>query len=635
MSKIHKLSARLANQIAAGEVVERPASVVKELLENALDAGGRRIQVQVEAGGVKRILVRDDGDGMDKEDLPLSLSRHATSKIESLDDLEAVATLGFRGEALASISSVSRLVLSSKTETADQGWQVVTEGRDMEALLSPVAHNRGTSVEVRDLFFNTPARRKFLRTEKTEFNHLEEVLKRQALSRFEVAFELIHNQKSVHSLRPASNLSDKEQRVASLCGKPFMENAIRIDVEATGFKLWGWVAKPTFSRSQADLQYFFVNGRVIRDRLVTHAVKQAYRDVLYHGRHPAFVLYLELDPALVDVNVHPTKHEVRFRDGRMVHDFIFRGLHKALADIRPETATHAQEALGSLSPEYAALQTISDVGNSASSFTPSYGSQSAMSLLNSAQASGGFQSGSFQSGSFQSGKPNPESVSEVMSHYKMLHPDSSSESLLASFGNDSQSVQDYPLGFAIAQLHGIYILAQNSNGLIVVDMHAAHERITYERMKTDFYQKGIVAQPLLVPMNIAVSQKEADIAENCAEGLLKFGLRLERSGPESIIVRQVPVILQNVDVAMLVRDLLSDMIEYGYSDQLEKAANELMSSMACHGSVRANRALTVPEMNALLRDMEATERSGQCNHGRPTWTALSMNELDKLFLRGR
>jgi DNA mismatch repair protein MutL len=626
MSKIHKLSARLANQIAAGEVVERPASVVKELLENALDAGGRRIQVQVEAGGVKRILVRDDGDGMDKDDLPLSLSRHATSKIESLDDLEAVATLGFRGEALASISSVSRLVLSSKTETADQGWQVVTEGRDMDAKLSPVAHNRGTSVEVRDLFFNTPARRKFLRTEKTEFNHLEEVLKRQALSRFEVAFELSHNQKSVHSLRAASSLADKEQRVATLCGKPFMENAIRIDLEATGFKLWGWVAKPTFSRSQADLQYFFVNGRVIRDRLVTHAVKQAYRDVLYHGRHPAFVLYLELDPALVDVNVHPTKHEVRFRDGRMVHDFIFRGLHKALADIRPEAV--ADVALDQMS------QTDQQSSGSAlapnPAFSPSYGSQGAMSLQNSAQITGNYSSGSFDSNRQGSG-----SVSEVMSHYKALHPDNSSLSSFDSVTHEPQNTQDYPLGFAIAQLHGIYILSQNINGLIVVDMHAAHERITYERMKTDFYQKGIVAQPLLVPMNIAVSQKEADIAESCAEGLLKFGLRLERSGPESIIVRQVPVILQNVDVALLVRDLLSDMIEFGYSDQLEKAANELMSSMACHGSVRANRALTLPEMNALLRDMESTERSGQCNHGRPTWSALSMNELDKLFLRGR
>ena len=628
MSKIHKLSARLANQIAAGEVVERPASVVKELLENALDAGGKKILVQVEQGGVKRILVRDDGEGMEKEDLPLSLSRHATSKIESLDDLEAVATLGFRGEALASISSVSRLSLSSKTEFAAQGWQAVTEGRDMEARLSPVAHNRGTSVDVRDLFFNTPARRKFLRTEKTEFNHLEEVVKRQALSRFEVSFELLHNQKVIHSLRPAPTLKEKQLRIAALCGKPFMENAVDIDVEATGLKLWGWVAKPTFSRSQADLQYFYVNGRVIRDRLVSHAVKQAYRDVLYHGRHPAFVLYLELDPALVDVNVHPTKHEVRFRDGRLVHDFIFRSLHKALADIRPENYEGSAET--QVMPN---TQSINSATNSieASAFTPSYGSQSAMSLgvggTVSESAPAHAYSGSVESsGLHDSG----QGVSQVVEQYKALHPDQATDSQNIAVGG-----REHPLGFAVAQLHGIYILAQNSTGLIIVDMHAAHERITYERMKTDFYREGIQAQPLLVPMNIAVSQREAGVAEECAADLKKFGLGIERSGPESIVIRQVPVILQSVDVSQLVRDLLSDMIAHGYSDQLEAKANELMSTMACHGSVRANRALTIPEMNALLRDMEETERSGQCNHGRPTWTALSMSELDKLFLRGR
>jgi DNA mismatch repair protein MutL len=630
MSKIHKLSARLANQIAAGEVVERPASVVKELLENALDAGGRKILVQVEQGGVKRILVRDDGEGMEKEDLPLSLSRHATSKIESLDDLEAVATLGFRGEALASISSVSRLSLSSKTESADQGWQAVTEGRDMEAKLSPVAHNRGTSVDVRDLFFNTPARRKFLRTEKTEFNHLEEVLKRQALSRFEVAFDLVHNQKVIHSLRPAPTIKEKKLRIASLCGKPFMENAVDIDVEATGLKLWGWVAKPTFSRSQADLQYFYVNGRVIRDRLVSHAVKQAYRDVLYHGRHPAFVLYLELDPALVDVNVHPTKHEVRFRDGRLVHDFIFRSLHKALADIRPENEDGFGESSG-LPNAQGMVQGQTLPQSEAGAFTPSYGSQSAMSLGVSNSVGEKISDRPFVGGIASAGlQTSGQGVSKVMAQYKALHPDQNE-------GSDSAAVdgREHPLGFAIAQLHGIYILAQNSSGLIIVDMHAAHERITYERMKTDFYSKGIQSQPLLVPMNIAVSQREAGVAEECTAELRKFGLGLERSGPESIVIRQVPVILQNVDVSQLVRDLLSDMITHGYSDQLEAKANELMSTMACHGSVRANRSLTIPEMNALLRDMEETERSGQCNHGRPTWTALSMGELDKLFLRGR
>lgn len=636
MSKIQKLSARLANQIAAGEVVERPASVVKELLENALDAGCDKVQVTIEGGGTKRISIRDNGYGIDKDDLPLALSRHATSKIISLDDLESVATLGFRGEALASISSVSRLQLSSKTDQADEAWVVETEGRDMAANISPAAHNRGTTVEVRDLFFNTPARRKFLRTEKTEFNHLEEVVKRQALGRFDVGFELNHNGKPVHSLRPAITLRDREQRVASLCGKPFMENAVEIDVAATGLKLWGWVALPTFSRSQADLQYFFVNGRVIRDRLVSHAVKQAYRDVLYHGRHPAFVLYLELDPALVDVNVHPTKHEVRFRDGRLVHDFIFRSLHKALADVRPDEYMRSDQSEDRVNQ--------SDDIHAATGLAaqPGYNSQGSMSLAvpNAVQEKGAFFGGvtpsdrAVQPTAYNLGRA-PETVGmsqDVATGLSALYGASAHGSTESS--GDS-AVQDHPLGFAIAQLHGVYILAQSQSGLIIVDMHAAHERITYEQMKSDFYSQGIQSQPLLVPMNIAVSSREADVAEECAEELQKFGLGVERSGPEAIVIRQVPVILQKVDVVQLVRDVLSDMIGHGFSDQLEAKANELMGTMACHGSVRANRSLTHAEMNALLRDMEETERSGQCNHGRPTWTALSMTELDKLFLRGR
>ena len=654
MSKIHKLSARLANQIAAGEVVERPASVVKELLENALDAGCDRVQISIDGGGIKRISIRDNGYGIDKDDLPLALSRHATSKIISLDDLEAVATLGFRGEALASISSVSRLQLSSKAEGAPEAWMVETEGRDMDANLSPTSHNRGTTVEVRDLFFNTPARRKFMRTEKTEFNHLEEVVKRQALGRFDVGFDLNHNGKPVHSLRPAVTLRDREQRVASLCGKPFMENAVEIDVEATGLKLWGWVALPTFSRSQADLQYFFVNGRVIRDRLVSHAVKQAYRDVLYHGRHPAFVLYLELDPALVDVNVHPTKHEVRFRDGRLVHDFIFRSLHRALADVRPDEYMRDEQS------ESRVAESEAIHAESGLAAQPGFNSQANMALPF------GSASGSSSYGGFVSQQPSSSGVGATLQGMQSLYGGLSSgggsglsvssgqaglpESGVPSANRFAQSVgaqsfqqgtavqggaEDYPLGFAIAQLHGIYILAQNASGLIIVDMHAAHERITYEQMKTDFYGAGIQAQPLLVPISLAVSTREADVAEECSAELRKFGLLVERSGPEALVVREVPVILQKVDVVQLVRDVLSDMLGSGYSDQLEAKANELMGTMACHGSVRANRTLTHAEMNALLRDMEETERSGQCNHGRPTWTALSMPELDKLFLRGR
>lgn len=656
MSKIHKLSARLANQIAAGEVVERPASVVKELLENALDAGCDRVQLSVEGGGIKRISIRDNGYGIEKDDLPLALSRHATSKILSLDDLEAVATLGFRGEALASISSVSRLQLSSKVDGAQEAWMVETEGRDMDASLSPTSHNRGTTVEVRDLFFNTPARRKFMRTEKTEFNHLEEVVKRQALGRFDVGFDLNHNGKPIHSLRPAVTLRDREQRVASLCGKPFMENAVEIDVEATGLKLWGWVALPTFSRSQADLQYFFVNGRVIRDRLVSHAVKQAYRDVLYHGRHPAFVLYLELDPALVDVNVHPTKHEVRFRDGRLVHDFIFRSLHRALADVRPEEymrdeqsetrvaeseAIHAQSGLAAQPGFNSQASMALPVGAASGSqsyarFSPQQPSSSGVGATLQGMQSlyGGLGSGAGSNGAGQTGLGDGAQIAES-SFSQSIYGQTSSQGIGAQRMAVPGGPEEYPLGFAIAQLHGIYILAQNASGLIIVDMHAAHERITYEQMKVDFYGAGIQSQPLLVPISLAVSTREADVAEECSEELRKFGLLVERSGPEALVVREVPVILQKVDVVQLVRDVLSDMLGSGYSDQLEAKANELMGTMACHGSVRANRTLTHAEMNALLRDMEETERSGQCNHGRPTWTALSMPELDKLFLRGR
>lgn len=644
MSRIHKLSPRLANQIAAGEVVERPASVVKELLENALDAGARRVDIDVENGGIKLIRIRDNGMGIAQDDLPLALSRHATSKIDTLDDLESVATLGFRGEALASISSVSRLALTSRPRTngenasteeaapliqqeAEGAWKVEAEGRDMDARVSPAAHPEGATVEVRDLFFNTPARRKFLRTEKTEFGHLEEVVKRQALSRFEVGFSLRHNQRTIHSLRPAATMQDKERRIAALCGSQFMENSVVIDVEASGLKLWGWVALPTFSRSQADLQYFFVNGRVIRDRLVAHAVKQAYRDVLYHGRHSAFVLYLELDPANVDVNVHPTKHEVRFRDGRLVHDFIFRSLHKALADVRPDDRMNLNnvgtaEASAGVTP--GSLIPGSGQGAVATpesgALVPSFGAQSAMPLRDSISAS---------------------QIQEQMSGYGALHPESVSgqaagPSPMSQMPAASELDEiEPPLGFAIAQLHGIYILSQSSKGMIVVDMHAAHERITYERMKQAYYAEGVKAQPLLVPVTIAVSQREASVAEEFREAFIKLGLQIERIGPESLIIRQVPAFLRNADSEQLVRDVISDVTEHGTSDRVEALANEMMGTMACHGSVRANRQLTLPEMNALLRDMEATERSGQCNHGRPTWTLVTLSELDKLFLRGR
>ena len=622
MPHIHLLSPRLANQIAAGEVVERPASVVKELVENALDAGASRIDVEIEQGGVKLIRVRDDGCGIEQDDLPLALSRHATSKIITLEDLEAVTSLGFRGEALASISSVSRLTLTSRTASQEAAARVEVEGREMDARISPAAHPVGTTVEVRDLFFNTPARRKFLRTEKTEFNHVEECIRRQALSRFDTGFTLRHNQRVVQSLRPATSALDRERRIGALCGQQFIDNAVVIDAEATGLRLWGWVALPTFSRSQADLQYFFVNGRVIRDKLVAHAVRQAYRDVLYNNRHPAFVLYLEVDPATVDVNVHPTKHEVRFRDGRLVHDFIFRTLHRALADVRPDD--HLRGAVAQ-----------------------SFGREAAVPPASAEDAaSGGASRGapSGTTGGSPAWRPDPAPqwrASDQMAFYQSLNsggdvatPSEPAPSPEPRPLPAEDSDQEPPLGYAIAQLHGIYILAQSRAGLIVVDMHAAHERITYERMKRALEAQDLKSQPLLVPLSLAVSQKEAALAESHGEELQQLGLVVERIGPETLAVRQIPALLRGADTEQLVRDVLADLIEHGQSDRIEAVTHELLGTMACHGSVRANRQLTIPEMNSLLRDMEATERSGQCNHGRPTWTLVTLAELDKLFLRG-
>lgn len=621
MPKIERLSPRLANQIAAGEVVERPASVVKEVLENSIDAGATRIEIDVEEGGVKLIRIRDNGKGIAKDDLALALARHATSKIKLLDDLEAVATLGFRGEALASISSVSRLTLTSNHTEGHTGWLAKTEGRDMDAEVSPAPHPLGTTVEIRDLFFNTPARRKFLRTEKTEFNRLDDVVKQLALSHFDVAFELRHNQRVIHSFRAGTGEVEKQRRVAQICGPAFMENAIAIDIERHGYRLWGWVALPTFSRSQSDMQHFYVNGRAIKDRLVSHAVKQAYSDVLYHGRHPAFVLYLHVDPATVDVNVHPTKHEVRFRDHRSVHDFIYSSLHHALADVRPQDQLHSTSG----KPQ------ISGVNDADSSITE----QSSMSLSTTANNFSGKLSGSESSQQFYApplhSKPVPH-VKETMQFYE--HTATNFES-----GVTSNSIQNHhqdipPLGYAIAQLKGVYILAENAEGMVMVDMHAAHERITYERMKHSFEENGIQSQPLLVPLSISVSDKEVLCCETHNSVFSKLGFVIESAGPESILVRQIPVALHKANVEQLVRDVLSDIVQYGSSERLQQHINELLSTMACHGSIRANRKLTLPEMNALLRDMEVTERSGQCNHGRPTFMQFSLAEIDKWFMRG-
>lgn len=624
MKRIALLSQRLANQIAAGEVVERPASVVKELLENSLDAGATRIDVDIEQGGSKLIRIRDDGQGINKDDLALALSRHATSKIADLDDLENIASLGFRGEALASISSVSRLQLISKAINADDagGWLVEAEGQSMTASLRPAPHTQGTSVEVRDLFFNTPARKKFLRTENTEFARIDEVIKRLALSRFDVAFTLRHNQRTVHQLQAARSIQERQRRIGLVCGPAFLEHAVYIDIEASGLRLWGWVCLPTFSRSQPDLQYFYVNGRVIRDKLVSHAVKQAYRDVLFGGRHPAFVLYLELQPALVDVNVHPTKHEVRFRDQRLVHDFLFRSLHQALADVRPDDHLSGQQQAGAaMADDTSGLHQQAALGFNVDPGTGEILSAPAF---------------AFSEGAAEFPRPLGNSASATFRQYSQS---SVSPRLMADqaavYQQLASDAEIPPLGFAIAQLHGIYILAQNQHGLIIVDMHAAHERITYEHMKTACDTQSVKAQPLLVPLSLAVSEAEAECAEQQAGALQELGFAIERVAAESLVVRQVPVILARSNIEQLVRDVLSDVREHGQSERISAYRDELLATMACHGAVRANRQLSLVEMNALLRDMERTERSGQCNHGRPTWVYQSLADLDKLFLRGR
>jgi len=597
---IRILPPQLINQIAAGEVVERPASVVKELVENAFDAKAKTVEVDIEMGGLRLIRIRDDGIGMGREDLPLALSRHATSKIASLDDLERVSSMGFRGEALPSISSVSRLTLTSRTEGEGHAWRIVADGTESGYDIQPASHPPGTCVEVRDLFYNTPARRKFLRSEKTEFSHIEALLKRMALSRFETGFVLRHNQKEILSLKPAFDQREREGRVALLCGESFLENALAVEFESSGMRLSGWVGLPTYSRSQADMQFFYVNGRLVRDKLVTHAVRQAYQDVLYHGRQPVYVLYLDLDPAQVDVNAHPAKLEVRFRDGRLAHDFLFRALHRAIADDRPSPA---------LAPTQADAQAVPVPPAPAHSSPPRHAYAQAPRQVS-----------------------LPLQVRETLLALNELYS-------AGSGGAEPRPVDETnphpPLGQAIAHLHNIYILAETPGGLVMVDAHAAHERVTYEKLKRQYQAGNIPSQPLLLPVRVKLSEAEADLAERFAESFVCLGLELSRSGPDTVLVRAVPALLGGTDAESLLRDTLADLNQHGRSLRLEQSMQRVLATMACHGSVRAHRRLSIPEMNALLREMEATENSGQCNHGRPTWIELSGKDLDRFFLRGQ
>ena len=651
---IKQLPPHLINQIAAGEVVERPASAIKELLENALDAGATQIDIDVEQGGVKRIRIRDNGRGIPKQELPLALSRHATSKIASLDDLENVLSFGFRGEALPSIASISRLTLSSKCQDDDQAWQLQGNGQEQFDEPEPCSHATGTTVDVRDLFFNVPARRKFLKTEKTEFRHLEDVVKKVALSRFETGFSLRHNQKTVLNLRPATSIEMAERRVAEICGPAFTEQSMRVEHEGADLKLTGWIGLPTFSRSQADLQYFYVNHRIVKDRVVTHAIRQSYQDVLYHGRHPAYVLYLDIDPTKVDVNAHPTKHEVRFRESSLVHGFMYRSLHKSLADLRPqdqldsntETPGSSSDLLNKPSSlqdsvRYASLadqQSLNiPVKEQVDFYKRLHGSEPIAGASDAVQPSNRWAN---TNRAFQTSDPAGAGAlqtnfqSGISRDHRASAPASPNNSMPVQRASvDTGEIP--PLGFAVAQIHGIFILAENAHGLIVVDMHAAHERITYEYLKRSMAEESVRSQPLLVPLAISVSKKEADCADSNPETFEKLGFTLSRLSPEKITVRAVPTLLKNSDVESLVRDVLSDLITHGTSARIQESMNEILSTMACHGSVRANHRLTVPEMNALLRDMERTERSGQCNHGRPTWTQMSLSQLDKLFMRGQ
>ena len=578
--RIRTLSQFVANQIAAGEVVERPASVVKELLENSVDAGAKTIRVEVEEAGVRRVRVRDDGGGIHPDDLPLAVSRHATSKIATAADLSGVATLGFRGEALASAGSVSRLTITSRHADADCAWQINVSGGEQREP-RPAAHPLGTTVDVEDLFYNTPARRKFLKTERTELLHIQDTVKRAALANHDVGFELAAGSRSMEALSSTTQAG----RIGALFGDAFMAESVAIDEFGTGMRLQGWVGLPTHSDRRAARQHFFVNGRAVRDRLAGHAVRQAYRDVLFHGRHPVFVLFFECPPAEVDVNVHPTKDEVRFRNSRDVHDFIFGKLAKTLRDLRPvDTRSHETPI-----PQSAPGERQRPLG-------------------------------------FDVARPNTESLAQMFDQAGSYEVGGEGPRLEPGMPS---------LGYAIAQLHGIYVLAQNAEGLVVVDMHAAHERIVYERLKAQLHGGAVQRQRLLVPVAVDVGVTQAEIIDSRAAEVEALGLVIERTGPGSVVVREVPTLLGAARLDELVRDLIADLVDFGTTDIVRESQERLLAGAACHASVRANRELTVDEMNALLRDMETTPNAGQCNHGRPTYVVQPLKALDQLFLRGQ
>lgn len=602
---IRALPDQLVSQIAAGEVIERPSAVVKELLENALDAGATQLTIRLEQGGIKRIAITDNGRGIPADQLPLALTRHATSKIASLEDLENVGTLGFRGEALASIASVSQLTLTTRTADAPHAWEI---SGTHHATATPASGATGTTVDVQNLYFNTPARRKFLKTEQTEYGHCAEVVRRIALARPDVAFSLTHNGKTVDHW----NVSGFDKRSAQILGNEFEQARLDIDETAGTLRLHGFIGLPTASKSRGDHQYFYVNGRFVRDKLLVHAVRAAYQDVLHGDRYPSYALALELDPSLVDVNVHPAKIEVRFRDSRAVHQFVFHAVSNALAKTSatsfgsapvPQQATSGQRP--AWIPERPATQLTHQLP------------------LPSARPAGVTQSLA-DYGSFFRGAGDNTAVATMPA----VMP-------AASAMSTAQQQEEFPLGFALAQLHGIYVLAQNSKGLVIVDMHAAHERILYEQLKDALEDDTLFVQPLLIPVTFHADGVEVGTAEEHQDTLTALGFDIAVMSPTTLAVRAIPSLLKNADAQQLARDVLRDIREFGGSRILVERRNELLGTLACHTAVRANRTLTIPEMNALLRQMEATERSDQCNHGRPTWTQMALSDMDKLFLRGQ
>lgn len=600
---IQLLSSHLINQIAAGEVIERPASLAKELVENALDAGARRIEVLAEDGGIGLVTVRDDGSGIPSDELPMALERHATSKIAHLEDLEHVVSLGFRGEALPSIASVARLKIASRHGEATYATEITADGGH-QSPSRPCPHPPGTSVEVRDLFYNVPARRKFLRSPATEFQHLERMLMRIALARPAVGFLLTHNGRRIFSVEPAADRDGEVRRLLTLLGRDFVDNAVFVEHAAAGLSLRGWVGLPTYNRAQPDEQYLVVNGRSVRDRFLGAAVRLGYRDVLFHGRHPAYVLDLSLDPSRVDANAHPQKTEVRFRDSRLVHDFVRRTVEAALANTRPAADVPGPVAKTGL--------TGGSTGNDGPWSSAGYPNQSVMALRSAGGVAG-------------------ELDWTALARMGGLGPAGPAEVKAPATGDETVP----PLGYAVGQLHGIYIVCETSEGLALVDMHAAHERVIYERMKQELATGGPARQALLVPQVLEVSEAEAEQAAEQSTALAELGVVIDRVGPNRIAVREVPVAFGSRDIAGLVRDAVRELAELGSTLAVETFRERALATLACHSAVRAHRRLTVPEMNALLREMERTDRADQCNHGRPTWVRLALDELDRLFLRGR